>query len=444
MGIAFSICPGRSGISEEHKTEFNYESEKQEHITPQRLKEDVHNTLKDQVDEETKNIKASLIQSNWKKRKEKQELLERIRVLDSNLNKLGEYIQVDAMKIKIDSRVKDVQFKLKQFKGSEDDLKVLDAKLTYRQPFKFKLDNSVYHGQWNNEGLREGYGLLITEDNIVMEGLWKEGKLYKGRIFREDGSHYQGDIKKYKANGQGKIVLSNGDVYEGRWNEFTQTGNGSRIFHDGYKYEGNFENDFFQEMGSFKWPDGSSYKGNFENSSFNGRGVFKSNSGEIFEGDFFNNFANGNGIYKFSGKNAGVVYAGSYKQGKKEGKGKLTFADDKYYEGEWINGFPHGQGLYKNGQNTYKGMWRYGFLVFANSGNNNPKKEEVSVPNLKESFKDRKQLIHLRDNIDGEIIGEEKNKKGKNYISNEAKEILKFVSRINKKNDNDNYVSTAI
>lgn len=439
MGITFSICPGRSGVSEEHKTEFNYESVKQEQVTPMHKVEESDQ----EVDEETKKIKAMLIQTNWKKKKEKQGLIERIRVLDSNLNKLGQYISIEKMKSKIDPRVEEVQSNLKEFKETQEE-KTDFVKLTYRQPFQFNLNNSIYHGQWNSEGLREGYGLLVSEDNILMEGLWKEGKLFKGRIFREDGSYFEGQIKDYKADGIGIINFTNGDFYKGKWNDFLQTSNGSRIFNDGYRYEGHFENDEYSEFGRFLWPDGSIYEGYFENSSFKGKGIFRTATGEVYEGEWNNNMPNGSGTYNYAGKNSGITYTGDYKHGKKEGKGKLTFEEDKYYEGEWVNGLPHGQGIYKNQQNSHKGLWRYGFLVFSNSASNS-KKEEISVPNIKESFKDKKNLCHLRDQVDGEVIGEEKNKKGKNYKPNEGQDIIKFVSKISKEtNQIENYISTAI
>jgi hypothetical protein len=73
------------------------------------------------------------------------------------------------------------------------------------------------------------------------------------------------------------------------------------------------------------------------------------------------------------------------------------------------------------------------------------KKEEISVPSVKENFKDKKHLCHLKDQVDGEIIGEEKSsKKGKNYKPNEGQDILKFVSKIRETSQNENYVSTAI
>ena len=426
MGAALSLCPGRVGIKDEHDTEFNYEVPETITATPKAQPEEI---------EESKNNKASMIQANWKKKKEKEQLLERIKVLDANLNKLGKYISIENMKLRVDSRIQEVECKLIEFKGTPGDREGFDTKLTFRPPFQFYLDDSIYHGQWNTEGLREGYGVFISEDNEKMEGLWREGKLFKGRIFKNDGSFYEGEINENKANGDGAFYFYNGDVFKGKWIDDLQTGLGSRIFEDGYKYEGEFLNDHFNNQGLFTWPDGSLYEGNFENSTIKARGVFKNSTGGVYDGLWSNNMPNGHGIYNYSGKFKGVVYSGDFKNGKKEGKGKCTFSKENFYEGEWMAGFPHGKGSYNVAKNSHKGIWRFGILVFSDSGNQS--KEEISVPNLKENFKDKKNQFHLRDEVDGEITVQTKNGQlGKNYKPNEGKDILNLVSKLSLESNN--------
>ena len=98
-------------------------------------------------------------------------------------------------------------------------------------------------------------------------------------------------------------------------------------------------------------------------------------------------------------------------------------------------GFPHGKGLYNLGKNCHKGIWRFGILVFSDSGNQS--KEEISVPNLKENFKDKKNHFHLRDEVDGEITVQNKNgQMGKNYKPNEGKDILNLVSKLSLESNN--------
>ncbi len=436
MGIAFSLCPGRDGIQDEKKTEYNYENKE----VVDRVVTPTPKQCTEEENEEQKHNKAYIIQNNWKKKKEKEKIVERIKVLDSNLEKLGKYITIEAMKAGVFPRILEAESKLKEFRGIPEDRDGLDNKLTFRSPFKFNLDNSIYHGQWSSEGLREGYGVLISEENIKMEGLWREGKLFKGRIFKEDGSYYEGQISENKANGEGTLYYVNGDVFSGIWFDDLQRGPGKRVFQDGYKYEGNFENDQFNGTGTFTFPDGSFYEGNFENSTIKGRGVYKTLTGEIYDGTWNNNLPNGPGSYYFKGKNDGVLYSGNFKNGKKEGNGRCTFSVDTYYEGEWINGFPHGHGFYLLGKKSYKGLWRYGLLVFSESGTQT--KEEISVPTLKENFKDKKTLFHLRDEVEGEIVLDKKNgKSARNYKPNEGHDILKFVSRLSM--ESNNFISTT-
>lgn len=434
MGQLLSICPGHQGTSnEEVKTEFNCDINENIIVssTP---------TNKPSEELEDENKRAQLIQKHWKKKNEKNKVIERIKVIDENLDKIGKHVSIDIMKSKIPPAILAVESKLVEYKGSPADLGYFDSKLTFRSPIQFNLDNSIYHGQWNTEGLREGYGILVTDDNIKYEGLWLEGKLFKGRIFREDGSYYEGEIKELRANGEGAIYLANGGVYKGTFLDDQQIGNGSRTFVDGFKYEGAFENDNYHGLGSFFWPDGSVNEGQFENSSFKGKGVFITPLGDVFEGIWNNNLPNGPGKYYFSQKNAGIVYEGDYKNGKKEGKGRLTFSKEKYYEGEWINGLPHGQAVLNNGSMIIKGVWRHGSLVFSESLINN--KQDSLIPNVKENFKDKASLLHLKDQTLNEFIGEQKNPKGKNYRPSKGQDILQYVSRLSI-DTNLNYISTA-
>ena len=82
MGQLLSICPGHQGTSnEEVKTEFNCDIN--ENIimssTP---------TNKPSEELEDENKRAQLIQKHWKKKNEKNKVIERIKVIDENLDKI--------------------------------------------------------------------------------------------------------------------------------------------------------------------------------------------------------------------------------------------------------------------------------------------------------------------------------------------------------------------
>ena len=348
--------------------------------------------------------KISLIQNNWRKHKEKEKVVERIKVLESNMNSLGDQITIDEMKKKISSEIKQVQKKLPVYEGTRKDKENLEEKLIFRRPFKFNYDNSIYHGFWSSFGLREGYGVYITEEGLLQEGLWRDGKIYKGRIFEVNGNYFEGQITYSEPNGQGKKVLTNGTVYTGTWKNGKQIGQGERIYYDKFYYIGNFVDNLFSGKGKFCWPDGSIYEGDFSKSSIKGKGKFKCSNGEYYDGQWLNNLPNGQGCYTYSQDNQCLKFDGEFKNGKKEGQGKLTFKNGNYYTGEWKNGLPHGNGELKQNETIYKGFFRFGKLTQMTSDSKayTPNTDVIIKPD-KEKFKVVKaDLLHLVDELEGE------------------------------------------
>jgi hypothetical protein len=370
-----------------------------------------HDEISHKFSNDENEKKICQIQSSWRKKKEKNAVVERIKILESNLEKMGKYISVETMKMNISPAILEKESKLAEFKGKPSDRAAISTHLIFRRPFQFNYDNSVYFGNWNDEGLREGYGVSILEDKTKMEGLWIKGKLFKGRLFKIDGSYYEGDIQGAEAHGTGTFYAANGDKYIGSWKNGSQYLHGERIYNDHFKYEGMFNDGLFHGTGRYIFPDNAIYEGNFEKFSFKGHGKFKNSQGEIFEGMWANNFPNGRGTYIFAGKNIGKKYFGCYKNGKRDGTGKFTFRDDTYYDGQWQNGLPHGQGEYKVKNVTYKGLFRFGKLVQLDNGDN--LKEDVSIDACKENFKSKSELNHLVDQVEGEVIGSECNTKCK-------------------------------
>lgn len=85
-----------------------------------------------------------------------------------------------------------------------------------------EMDNgAIYHGQWSQDGLREGKGTQI----------WK------------DGSKYVGYWKNDQANGKGRLIHADGDVYEGEWYNDKAQGRGTYEHMDGAKYIGDWKED---------------------------------------------------------------------------------------------------------------------------------------------------------------------------------------------------------
>jgi hypothetical protein len=344
--------------------------------------------------------KIETIQVEWRRRKkdqnEKEALISRVKVLESNLTKLGEYIPLEEVKKRTSQAIRNIESKLKAYTGTDQEKSKLSSSLINRKPFKYKLNNLIYHGYWSESGFQEGYGILIREDGSKLEGLFKEGNLFKGRIFEPDGSYYEGDIKENEPNGQGTFYLKDKSVYSGSWKNGMQIGEGERRFSDNIKYSGSFKENEFQGQGKMLWPDGSSYEGNFEKNIISGRGVFRTVEGDQFIGEWSNSQPiQGKYTYSSEMKNQLSSYEGSFKNGKKHGKGKLQWNKNSTFTGEFQMGQANGPGIWQANGRTVKGIWRYGILAIPEDPGIDISKDQFEVPDLKENFKPLSSLPHL-------------------------------------------------
>ena len=354
---------------------------------------------------EEKHSKIAMIQGEWRKKKEKEKVIERVRVLENEMSTIGQIISIEEMKLKITPAILKTQKSLPVYDGTRQDKENMEQKLIFRRPFRFNYDSSTYHGFWSSFGLREGYGVYIKEDGTVQEGLWIDGKLFKGRVFDTDGSYYEGDILEGEPHGAGRKVGFDGSLFTGQWKNGKQYLYGERTYADKYCYKGLMSDSLFNSKGKLTWPDGSTYEGEFNKSTIKGVGKFKSEDGETYEGLWNNNLANGKGNYTYNGKNLAMKYEGEYRNGKKEGVGKLTYKNETYYSGEWKSGLPHGNGEYKMNGTIYKGFWRYGRLlqIAGESSRAFNVSTEIIVKEEKEKFKHKHELVHLIDELEGVI-----------------------------------------
>lgn len=259
------------------------------------------------------------------------------------------------------------------------------------QPVKMSNQN-CYFGSWNEEGEMSGKGkYYIASDNILVDGIWKKGKLITGRIILPDGV-YEGQVKDNIFNGQGKMTYNEtGIVYEGEWSDNKKHGNGKMTWADGSKYEGEFHEDSFNGQGKFEWANGYKYIGYFRDGVFEGQGKLQSPTGSYYEGEFKGGKYHGTG--KFIWKNEvnddgqnqqnfqeldGMLqeavgaperfeqkYEGNYQFGKRQGKGIFYFTPngDETLQCEWNEGIPHGKGEYKSQDRDLIALWRNGEIV---------------------------------------------------------------------------------
>ena len=163
-----------------------------------------------------------------------------ITTLENNLQTFGQYYPSDISTL-ISKPIQDyiaenpIQIDEKYCK----DLNGQDVK-----PIEFKNGN-VYQGGWNKTLRMEGQGkYFIKDNNIYVEGIWKNGDLLYARIFigSEDSFDiYQGEIKDSNFNGKGKYIESNGKIYEGDFINGEKNGTGKINYKDGTIFEGQVE-----------------------------------------------------------------------------------------------------------------------------------------------------------------------------------------------------------
>ena len=228
------------------------------------------------------------------------------------------------------------------------------------KPIKFKNEN-IFKGKWNLENKMEGNGIYyLKHDNVLVQGIWKNGELIYGKILLPDNSIYEGYIINSKFNGKGKLITEDKE-YEGTFEngEFIE----GKIKFPEAEFEGKLEKDEFKN-GKMTWNNGYIYEGDFNGYNLQGKGkLIGPENGDIYEGDFDNNLFHGIGKYIYS--KTQNEYEGEFEQGIIKGKGKFTEKDKLIYEGTWDNNLPHGIGKIMNIDNTciLKSAFRYGKMV---------------------------------------------------------------------------------
>ena len=231
----------------------------------------------------------------------------------------------------------------------------------YESMIRFS-NGDIYHGNWNQHGLKDGYGIYIKQDGKVYKGLWKDDKIGNyGIFFDEAGNYYQGGPG---GSGEVEIFINNNLLYKGNIVNNLPNGQGTlKSFLDDSIYEGEFVNGKKNGTGKIQFVNGTIYQGTFQNDKYEGNGKLTLPNGCIYEGEFHDNYFNGKGKFIYSN---GKIYEGDFRNGNKCGFGKLSWNDNKYYEGYWVNNKPHGEGTYYLNGKVLKGVFRYGKIIIQN------------------------------------------------------------------------------
>lgn len=224
-----------------------------------------------------------------------------------------------------------------------------------------KLKNGlIYKGGWNSQIQMEGRGMMILiNEQIFFDGIWKEGSFIYGQIFFIDGSFYEGEAIGGNLNGKGRFVINPNEYYDGYFVNGSKEGQGFYLFPDQSTYLGDFKQDTITGKGTMAWKNETCYKGDFGCGSFEGEGELAFPNKSKYIGQFKNNLFDGYGEFIWCN---GVQYIGQYERGIKQGKG-IYLMNNLELQGSWSNGFLQGKiTIILNGK-TYITFWRSGKLI---------------------------------------------------------------------------------
>ena len=218
----------------------------------------------------------------------------------------------------------------------------------------------IYEGELYN-GLREGRGVCVYNNDMVYEGEWQLDKEHGyGTSWTGDKRRiiYQGEWERGRIHGQGKYYYyensnkSSDDShpskiqsrYEGEFRENLRHGNGMYVLPDGSTYNGQWQNGNMTGRGTFTWPDGSVYEGDWKDNQRHGNGTLKASDGFYYEGTWVHNTMEGRGSATYPD---GQEYHGMFSSGRREGRGTIKFRNGAVYEGRFRDDAVDGQGTMK-------------------------------------------------------------------------------------------------
>ena len=289
---------------------------------------------------------------------------------------------------------------------------------------KTQNNNSEYYwGQWNFNYKKHGIGILITNNEDLYLGTFKDNTIEgiglliinKKNIPPENKNDYldNGLLKTYslkhnqnqKHNSFNKKLDSNtksntfancrnnSEALENKETYFKtledKNGNGMYNMNESankseslnkYNFEKEKNNksnlsDYFKKMINLvSYPDDNNnyteeenifaldiYMGEFKNGMAEGYGRLFSKSGEWYIGNFKNNKKDGDGEFYFPD---GSHYTGSFKNNMYDGIGKYFFRDGSHYSGEFKENKFNGKGIMAwNDGRVYNGIWEKNKMV---------------------------------------------------------------------------------
>jgi hypothetical protein len=204
--------------------------------------------------------------------------------------------------------------------------------------FRWEMLNyevGFYIGEFSDENLRHGYGIMICNNGNRYEGKLEKGMFEgKGSILYPNGNRFVGMFKNGYREGKGCIYYPNGSLrFDGEFRKGFMEGKGVRICEDGSRYEGTLYRDQFVGDGVIYYSNGNLWEGNFKNGIRSGEGCIWYSNGDILQGEFKNGLIDGQATIYYSNGDSSV---GEYKNGQFCGKIGISYPNrnsgkDTYY-----------------------------------------------------------------------------------------------------------------
>ncbi len=223
-------------------------------------------------------------------------------------------------------------------------------------------NGNVFTGEVQNQK-PIGNGTFTTTYGHKYTGYFEDGKM-TGIFVVEyaSGSVYKGDVDDEGIReGKGVYNFASGSKYEGEWINGDMTGHGIYYWTNGNKYVGEFRNSSKTGHGIFYWADGDKYDGEWRNDYKTGQGIMYHASGNTYEGEFNQGNYNGWGTYIYKTKGNYAEYDGEWINDDRTGYGKMVYTDGSIYNGQWSNKKREGEGLL---------LWPNGTCFFGQMKNN--------------------------------------------------------------------------
>ena len=224
-----------------------------------------------------------------------------------------------------------------------------------------KPSEFYYYGEFDNNGIIDGIGIKIINQNYIYKGEFSKGEYHgKGLLIKNISSIF-GDWEYGEIKGHVIYKINSKFEYDGNFEKNKKNGFGTEKYKDDSIFEGNFVNNKKNGHGIYTFPNDEKYEGNFEDDLFNGEGQYIwGKSGKKYIGQFKNGKIEGNGTYTYED---GTMFTGTFLDGYKNGEGCIIFPDGKKYFGNWLNDELYGNGYLLDGNKKIEIIFRHGKII---------------------------------------------------------------------------------